>query len=215
MCFKGHKLLSSCWENKKVVLCCCAQQIDLDCYQEYWTGIWVRFTRKVAQPLYFLSVRRRNAKSGVPQNTGCEVVGTVRCWRSYCSLDREQGFIRRRLQPQNQLRRTVLRLLKQVCIQCGKGVVACFSSRFLKNWRFGPGLVIYWFGYLVDLQPQHPQILLMDHFPVKLETIQVKNRETWAKALHIGHCSTYTHPPHGEFWCKVLIIRPNKDSPFC
>lgn len=116
MCFKGHKLLSSCWENKKVVLCCCAQQIDLDCYQEYWTGIWVRFTRKVAQPLYFLSVRRRNAKSGVPQNTGCEVVGTVRCWRSYCSLDREQGFIRRRLQPQNQLRRTVLRLLKQVCI---------------------------------------------------------------------------------------------------
>ncbi|KAH9288554.1 hypothetical protein KI387_032671 [Taxus chinensis] len=30
--------------------------------------------------------------------------------------------------------------------------------------RFGPGLVIYWFGYIDDLN-DHPDVLLLDHFP--------------------------------------------------
>eukprot|EP00897_Mesotaenium_endlicherianum_P006631 jgi/Mesen1/5997/ME000304S05015 len=34
--------------------------------------------------------------------------------------------------------------------------------------RFGPGLVIYWFGYIDDLN-DHPDVLLLDHFPSQEE----------------------------------------------
>jgi hypothetical protein len=34
--------------------------------------------------------------------------------------------------------------------------------------RFGPGMVIYWFGYIDELN-DNPDILLMDHFPDKSE----------------------------------------------
>jgi hypothetical protein len=34
--------------------------------------------------------------------------------------------------------------------------------------RYGPGMVIYWFGFIDELN-DHPDVLLMDRFPDKSE----------------------------------------------
>ncbi|KAG7200205.1 hypothetical protein KM043_000637 [Ampulex compressa] len=41
------------------------------------------------------------------------------------------------------------------------------KEQFLSYWnRFGPGLVIYWFGFLDDLtQPNEKRFIILDHFP--------------------------------------------------
>ncbi|XP_031831281.1 CDAN1-interacting nuclease 1 isoform X2 [Nomia melanderi] len=41
------------------------------------------------------------------------------------------------------------------------------KTQFLSYWnRFGPGLVIYWFGYLDTLaEPSEKRFIIMDHFP--------------------------------------------------
>lgn len=39
--------------------------------------------------------------------------------------------------------------------------------------RFGPGLVIYWFGFIDELQQMDPDILLMDEFPSNIITMQL------------------------------------------
>jgi hypothetical protein len=31
--------------------------------------------------------------------------------------------------------------------------------------RFGPGLVVYWFGFVAELQEESPDLLLLDSFP--------------------------------------------------
>lgn len=44
------------------------------------------------------------------------------------------------------------------------------KEQFLSYWnRFGPGLVIYWFGYLSTLnQPSEKKFIIMDHFPEEI-----------------------------------------------
>ena len=39
--------------------------------------------------------------------------------------------------------------------------------------RFGPGLVIYWFGYINDLSEKSNQILINDHFPSNFISINI------------------------------------------
>lgn len=41
------------------------------------------------------------------------------------------------------------------------------KEQFLSYWnRFGPGLVIYWFGFLDTLnEPSEKRFIIMDHFP--------------------------------------------------
>jgi hypothetical protein len=41
------------------------------------------------------------------------------------------------------------------------------KAQFLSYWnRFGPGLVIYWFGYLENIiQASESRFIVMDHFP--------------------------------------------------
>lgn len=41
------------------------------------------------------------------------------------------------------------------------------KEQFLSYWnRFGPGLVIYWFGFLDNLsEPSEKRFIIMDHFP--------------------------------------------------
>lgn len=41
------------------------------------------------------------------------------------------------------------------------------KEQFLSYWnRFGPGLVIYWFGFLDNLtKPSEKRFIIMDHFP--------------------------------------------------
>ena len=34
--------------------------------------------------------------------------------------------------------------------------------------RYGPGLVIYWFGYVDSIANQDPQITILDHFPEQI-----------------------------------------------
>lgn len=44
------------------------------------------------------------------------------------------------------------------------------KEQFLSYWnRFGPGLVIYWHGFLDNLnQPSEKKFIIMDHFPVNI-----------------------------------------------
>lgn len=44
------------------------------------------------------------------------------------------------------------------------------SEQFLSYWnRFGPGLVIYWFGYVDEVvQPNEKKFLVLDHFPTRM-----------------------------------------------
>ena len=44
------------------------------------------------------------------------------------------------------------------------------KDQFLSYWnRFGPGLVIYWFGFLDTLsQPSERKFIIMDHFPKEI-----------------------------------------------
>ncbi|MEW5304855.1 MAG: hypothetical protein WDW36_007436 [Sanguina aurantia] len=45
--------------------------------------------------------------------------------------------------------------------------------------RYGPGLVIYWFGHLAELPPD-PDVLVMDHFPRPEELLTLTS-------LSMGH----------------------------
>lgn len=58
--------------------------------------------------------------------------------------------------------------------------------------RFGPGLVIYWFGYVAELDVNRDQgIVLSDSFPNK-DTITLLHISWWA---HTQHTHIYKHMP--------------------
>ena len=40
--------------------------------------------------------------------------------------------------------------------------------------RFGPGAVIYWFGFVEDLADMDPDILLLERFPSPEEILQLR-----------------------------------------
>lgn len=47
--------------------------------------------------------------------------------------------------------------------------------------RFGSGLVIYWFGFLKELDVHRKQgIMLMDHFPTNVTTLESLLKENLA-----------------------------------
>ena len=46
----------------------------------------------------------------------------------------------------------------------------CVLFRYVN--RYGPGMVIYWFGYLSDLN-NHPDVLLTDKFPAEEDIIRL------------------------------------------
>src|SRR5690349_14315970 len=39
--------------------------------------------------------------------------------------------------------------------------------------RYGPGIVIYWFGFIEELQQEEPDVLLFEEFPSEIETLQL------------------------------------------
>lgn len=68
------------------------------------------------------------------------------------------------------LGRPVLELPEQVCLE--KKQVYHFGSFFFLFFRFGPGLVIYWFGFIDELDVHKKQgIMLMDQFPSEITTL--------------------------------------------
>jgi len=51
-------------------------------------------------------------------------------------------------------------------------------KKFSSYFRFGPGLVIYWFGHLEDLEDNSDKgILVMDDFPTDIVTMDVENTD--------------------------------------
>jgi hypothetical protein len=53
--------------------------------------------------------------------------------------------------------------------------------------RYGPGLVIYWFGFVEELQEDDKDILLADHFPdeiIELEAPKLTFGETTTKTVN-------------------------------
>jgi hypothetical protein len=42
--------------------------------------------------------------------------------------------------------------------------------------RYGPGMVIYWFGFIDELQSENNGILLMDSFPTHIIQLELMNQ---------------------------------------